>query len=560
MSRIYFNPLVARFIGGKKVVAISLIICGVLSNCLAIFLSLSIGTYYETLSHHHSNKGRILHLFHISLPHKRQYFFVVFLLLILAATLFQFLFRFGCQRVALDFTFWLRKKLFRHHVRMKIEEFSKKTIGAYLLRYSGDLRSAQSYLEKGIFQFGSDVFFIALGILVLFQLHLQASVYVVSGFVAGFSLMQYLSLQIKKLDDQRTDMLASNLSYIHESLHSLETIKTWNKEYSAISRFKKKTDSLHRVSVQAAFWKSLHHVLPFAIMFLLLLTVFFTHAKTPGEKGSSFIPYILLLLALFPAIKRTMRVTAIWKSGVTGLKKIELILGLPLENEQRLEDYKAHEGKVEFQNVSFSYEGENQVISDMSCTWEVGKMNYLDGKGKTALLKLLIGLYQPSAGVILLDGADLRSLSLKSIRQHIAFCSDHTLLHGNTVFKCLFLDKSHIYDEVQNCLRLLQFSRADEGSAFNLHDRIGKGGRLLSQSDSQKLKVARTLLSRKKVLVFDGIIEHLEPAVQQALITYLETIKKEKTVILTAKSIERFINAERPMYEDRIVHKYKQAN
>lgn len=560
MNRIYSNPLVARFLSRKKAVALSLIICGVLSNCLAIFLSLSIGTYYETLSHHHSNKGRILHLLHISLPHKRHYFLMVFLLLILAATLFQFLFRFGSQRVALDFSFWLRKKLFRHHVRMKMEEFSKKSIGSYLLRYSGDLRSAQSYLEKGIFQFGSDVFFIALGILVLFQLHLQASLFVVAGFVVGFSLMQYLSRQIKKLDDQRTDMLASNLSYIHESLHSLETIKTWNKEYSVISRFKGKTDSLRGVNVQAACWRSLHHVLPFAILFLLLLTVFFTHTQTTGEKGSSFIPYILLLLLLFPAIKRIMRVTSTWKSGITGLKKIELILELPLENEEKLEEYKAHEGKVEFQNVSFSYEGKKQIIQDMFCTWETGKINYLKGKGKTTLLNLLMGLYQPSAGVIFLDGTDFRSFSLKSIRQHIAFCSDDTLLHGNTLFKCLFLDKSYHPEEVQHCLRLLQFSRADEGSAFNLHDRIGKGGRLLSQSDSQKLKVARTLLSRKKVLVFDGIIEHLEPAVQQAVIAYLESIKHEKTVILTAKSVERLIDAERPMNEEKIVHKYKQAN
>jgi ABC-type bacteriocin/lantibiotic exporter with double-glycine peptidase domain len=109
-------------------------------------------------------------------------------------------------------------------------------------------------------------------------------------------------------------------------------------------------------------------------------------------------------------------------------------------------------------------------------------------------------------------------------------------------------------------LRLLQFSRADEGSAFNLHDRIGKGGRLLSQSDCQKLKVARTLLSRKKVLVFDGIIEHLEPAVQQAVIAYLDTIKKEKTVILTAKYAERFLNDEQAVHKNRMEHRYNPAN
>ena len=163
MNKIGIDPLVTSFFQRKKAVVLLLFSCGVLSNCLSIFLSLSIGTYYETLSHHHSNKGRILHLFHISLPHKRHSFFLVFLVLITTTTLLQFLFRFGSQRLALDFSFWLRKKLFRHHVRMKMEEFSKKTIGSYLLRYSGDLRSTQSYVEKGIFQFGSDVFFYSLG-------------------------------------------------------------------------------------------------------------------------------------------------------------------------------------------------------------------------------------------------------------------------------------------------------------------------------------------------------------------------------------------------------------
>lgn len=549
MNRIILKPLVAGFLKGKKAVALSLIISGVLSNCLAIFLSLSIGTYYETLSHHHSNKGRILHLFHISFPHRRSHFFLVFLLLILAATLFQFLFRFGSQRFALDFSFWIRKKLFRHHLRMRIEDFSKKTIGSYLLRYSGDLKSAQVYLEKGVFQFGSDLFFIALGISVLFQLHLHASVYVVAGFVTGFLVMQYLSLQIRKLDDVRIDLLASNISYIHESLHSLETIKTWNKEYKVINRYKNKTDMLYQVSVRTAFWNSVHYILPFAIMFLLLLTVFFTHDPSPEERGSSFIPYILLLLLLFPAIKRTMRVSATWKSGINGLKKIESILDLPLENEQNLEEYQGQEGIVEFQNVSFSYENNKQIINNMSCIWETGKINYLDCNGKTTQTKLLAGLYQPSAGVILLDGADLRNLSLKSIRQHIAFCSDYIQLHGNTVFKCLFLDKSPHYDEVYNCLRLLQFSKADEQGEFNLHYRIGSGGKLLSHSDRQKLKVARTLLSRKKVLVFDGIIEHLEPAVQQAVIAYLDRIKNDKTVILSEKSSERFLHDHSSVHE-----------
>ncbi|HWJ92027.1 MAG TPA: ABC transporter ATP-binding protein [Flavisolibacter sp.] len=553
MARKFISRLITGFLKGRKAVAIALIVCGVLSNCLAIFLSLSIGTYYETLSHHHSNKGRILHLLHVSLPHNRQYFFSVFLLLTFATTLFQFLFRFGSQSIALAFSFWLRKKLFRHHLRMRIEASSKKTVGSYLLRYSSDLKSAQSFLEKGFFQFGSDLFFIVFGILVLFQLHLVASIYVAAGFLSAFSLMHFVSLKIKKLDDMRTDSLSANVSYIHESLQGLETIKTWNKEFSVINRFKEKTDVLQRISVKAAFWKSLHYVLPFAIMFLLLLTVFFTHSNTSGPKGAAFIPYILLLLLLFPAIKRTMRVSAIWKSGNTGLRKLESFLQQPLENEQGKENYEFSEGKIEFHHVSFSYDAENQVLSNMSFTWEPGKINYLDCRGSTTVFKLLVGLYQPAGGTILLDGTDLDSLSLKSVRRHIAFCSDQTVLHGNTPFKCLFLDKSQNYDEVRKWLRILNFSRKNKNDDFDLHCDIGKGGRLLSRSDYQKLKIARTVLSRKKVLMFDGIIEQLEPTVQQAVIAYLEMIKSERTIILTTKYYNGFAGGQQSMMEKTII-------
>lgn len=537
MNKIRLNQLVVDFLRGKKAVTILLIICGVVSNCLAIFLSLSIGTYYETLSHHNSNKGRILHLFHISLPHKRHYFFMVFLLLIIATTVFQFLFRFGSQHIALDFSFWLRKKLFRHHLRMKMDDFAKKSIGSYLLRYSGDLKSAQSYLEKGFFQFGSDVFFIAIGIFVLFQLHMQASVYAVAGFLVGFSLMQYLGLKIKKLDDERTDMLAANLAYIHETLHGLETIKTWNQEFTVIQKFKKRTDDLHRVSLKTNFWKCLHYVLPFTILFLLLLTVFFTHVRARGEGGASFIPYILQLLLLFPAIKRTMRVSATWKSGMGGLKKIQSILQQPLEKEDSLPDYIPTEGKIEFRNISFSYDNKKQVLNDVSFTCHSGTINCISYQGKTTIFKLLVGLYEPTKGTIFLDGNNLRNFSLKSIRKHIAFCSDHTILQGNTVFKCLFLKKEkYNHDEVHACLRMLHFSMINKNGEFELHQNIGRGATLLSESDYQKLKIARTLLSKKQILLFDGIIEHLETEVQQAVTGYLEKLKRDKTIVISKRS------------------------
>lgn len=544
MSKALFNPLISHFFRQRKAVCLALVFCGVLSNCLTIILSLSIGVYYESLGEHASNKGQILRMFHISLPHNHNFFYGVFFLLVLAASLLQFLFRFGSQRIALNFSFQLRKKLFRYHLRAPLEDLSKKSIGSRLLRYSGDLKRVQSYLEKGLFQFGSDVFFIGIGIFVLFRLHLQASLYIIAGLAAGFCLMYLLSLKIKKLENRRTNRFSSDLSYIHDSFHGLETIKAWNREYRFISRFKDKTDSIRNISVRSAFWKSLYHVLPFAILFFLLLVVFFTHTRSPAE-GSSFIPYILLLLLLFPAIKRAMRVSAVWKSGLAALRKIGSLLQLRLENEARPEAYDPSEGKVEFRNVSFSYDGQKEVLSNANFTFNAGKINHLDFKDATTIFKLLTGLYTPATGAILLDGTDLSRFSFKSIRQQVAFCSELMVLQGDTIFQSLFLEKQRRnFDDVHDCLQMLRLSIAKEDGKFDLYARIGQGGKLLSRTDRQKLNVARTILSKKRILLFDGIIEQLEPVVQNSVMAYLENLQHDRTIIVTAKPPVR---AERPV-------------
>jgi ABC-type multidrug transport system fused ATPase/permease subunit len=277
-------------------------------------------------------------------------------------------------------------------------------------------------------------------------------------------------------------------------------------------------------------------VLPFSILFFTLLTVFLAHIKGPGEQGgSSFIPYVLLLLLLFPSIKRIMRIPAVWRSGKSGLEKINSMLVLPLE-EDVLQDYEPGEGKIEFKNVSFSYDDNYKVLDDASFTWQPGPINYIDSKGKTTLFKLLIGLYVPTGGEIFIDGNEISKYSKKSLRDHIAFLSEGTGLHGKTIYKCLNIRKGiPSYDDIQDCLRLLRFSMSGKNKEVDLHKYIGPAGRLLSHSDCQKLKIARTLLSKKKILIIDGIIESLDEEAQRAVIFSLEQIKNERTIIISGK-------------------------
>lgn len=525
--------VVSDFILRKKGMAFLLIVSGVISNCLLIFLSLSIGTFYEILNERHSVKSRILHQLNIDLPHQQNDFFILFASFLICTFLFQFLFRYGSKKIAMEFSFSIRKRLFSSHIRMKPEVFSQKAIGSYLLRYSGDIKSLQTYVEKGVFQFSGDALFIVLSMSLLFYMNVQATVFVMAGLVIGFLITRRISARTKEIEWERRDLLSAHLSYVHESLSALETIKAWNREYSTIKRFDKKTDRLSALTLKSNFWLSLNYSVPFFMVFLTLMVVLMVHMSSgaAGNNSISFIPYILLLILLFPAAKRLMRISSVWRSGSIALQKVKNVLDAPVENETEAGSYLPREGKIQFHNVSFSYDGDDQILKDLNFTWQPGAINFLQGRGKTSIVKLLIGMSEPSAGTILLDGADIKKYSLRSVRQHIAYLSENTSLHGNTVYKCLHLRSSHNLKEVNECLRMLGFSDQANGDT-DLHRNIGQGGRLLSRSDYKKLLLARTLLSKKKIWIIDEQFDDIDETCRQQLFSIFQQAKNKKTIVL----------------------------
>lgn len=529
--------IVANYIFRKKVTTFLLILSGTLTNGLVILLSLSIGTFYEMLTDRNSDKSRILHQLNIDLPHQLNDFFILFFFLVICAFLFQFLFRYGSKKIATDFSFSIRKRLFNSHIRMKPAEFSKKPIGSYLLRYSGDIKSLQTYIEKGIFQFSGDALFMGLSIGVLFYMNTQATVYVVGGLLIGFLITRGISTRVRESEKARRDLLSTHLSFVHESFSVLETIKTWNREYPTIKRFEKKTDRLVALTEKSNFWSSINYAVPFLVVFLTLMVVLMAHAGTGivNSNSTSFVPYVLLLILLFPVAKRLMRISSVWRSGSIAIQKVTKILRSHAENEMQAMNYQPGEGKIQFHEVSFSYEAGEPFLENLNFSWQPGTINFLQGKGKSSIVKLLVGINDPTGGTIFLDGIDIKKFSLRTIRKHIAFLSEKTCLHGNTIFKCLHLrNNNHDLKEVEECLKMLGFSFSQNGNP-DLHRNIGDGGRLLSRSDYKKLLLARTILSKKKIWIIDELFDDVDETCRHQLFSIFQQATAQRTIVIDEK-------------------------
>lgn len=536
------KTLIREFFIRKIPLSITLIFLTVLESCTTIILSLSIGNYYEILGSRHSTKDQLMQKLHITLPHDPKTFFIAFAIIVIVKLCLQFTSKYFSELLASSFTLSLQNKLFRHHLKMNIIDFAKKPVGKYLLRYSGDINSIRHYLIRGVFHFISDCFFLLISLAVLLSFDITITLLIIAGLTIGFFLFIFLNSKLKKIQILHRNMLSSNLHFVNEGLKAIITFKLFNKEYSIIKKYKKRTDKLMGVNKQYIFFESVNHALPHALLSFTLLSVFIVHLHFfmggSALSGESFIPCILLIILMFPIYHRFLEVSPVWQAGNISFIKIAAILNLPIEEDQSEIEFLPTKGLIEFNNVSFSYSGGKPLLINCNFCFCPGQINQLHGNYKSTILKLILGLYTPDSGSILFDGVDANLFSKKSIRNSIAFISEEVPLCGSTILRCLYL-KNNEYNRTRalELLQLLNYSNNSSGEIIDLDAKIGEQGKYLSKSQYKKLIIARALLSDKAIILVDDALESLEADAQSNIAKLLYQLKDTHTIIVAGKVI-----------------------
>ena len=539
------KSLLHEFFKGKLMVCFFLILLSIFESCLTIIISLSIGNYYEMLSDHNSNKSRLLNILHISIPRDPQAFFIVFGCMVISKFFLELMKKYFLESFALSFSLQLQKKLFRHHLRMNLQDFEKKPVGKYLLRYSGDINSIRHYLTKGVFHFTTDCIFLIISLILLLSLDKTITMVILTGITLGFLLLYLINNKLKQIQVERRNTLSANLHFVNEGLKAITTIKVFNKESAIISRYKNRTENLIKVSKKYIFLESINSSLPHALLFLTLLLIFIVHLYqsttgiNPLESGGKYIPYILLIILMFPTYHNFLEVNAVWQSGNIAFSKIAAVFNYPLEeSEENKKQYQPTEGVIEFKDVSFTYPDSQQIINKLNFICLPGHINQLEGNYKSTILKLILGIYLPDSGTILLDGVNSKLFTKQSIRKHITWISDEVPLYGNTIRKCLLLKSINDTENRQKATELLtelNFSNILGKGTINLDDKIGENGKYLSKSQYKKVLIVRALLTTKKIILIDEVLESITDNSQSDINLLLNKLKNTTTIISTVK-------------------------
>jgi ABC-type multidrug transport system fused ATPase/permease subunit len=256
------------------------------------------------------------------------------------------------------------------------------------------------------------------------------------------------------------------------------------------------------------------------------------------------------------ALRRLMRVNIIWQSGWLSFQKLMSLIRLPMEVQPKEQEGEpmpetpaettgTRQDEIQIEGLGFSYQDDRQLFTGISIRLTPGTITLLkgpQGTGKTTFIKLLLRLFAPTQGTILLNGVDYKDLTPFGIRKKIAVVSEDMPLLGNTIFEAIaYRPTPERRERAAKILDQLGLSFAADSNAALAYG-LSSGASNISAGDRAMLQVARALMTRKKILLLDEPFKQLDTAHKQILLKHLQKLKPTHTILLVANNIPAEIN------------------
>jgi len=443
----------------------------------------------------------------------------------------------------------------RHSLELPYAVFEDQRSGETL----GKLQKVRTDVEKLITASVNILFTSLVGIvfvmLYAISVHwLIAPVYFLTVPLLGI-LSSVLSQKIKKIQKVIVAETTALAGATTESLRNIELVKSLGLAQQEIRRLNNTTEKILQLELKKVrYLRSLSFVQGTSVNFLrtsilfLMLYLIYAREITVGQ----FFSLWIYSFFIFGPLQELGNVINIYREAEVSLKNFENILNTPKEPKPLAPIVLTDLSRLAFERVSFKYaSSHSQALLDISFIVRRGETIAFvgpSGSGKTTLVKLLVGLYTPEAGRILYDDCPLTEIDLDRLRERIGFVTQDTQLFSGTIRENLLFVNPNASDD--ECLKVLHKSacqsllaRADKG----LDSLIGEGGVKVSGGEKQRLSIARALLLRPNLLVFDEATSSLDSLTEEAINETIRdiSVRQDLITILIAHRLSTVLHAER---------------
>lgn len=356
----------------------------------------------------------------------------------------------------------------------------------------------------------------------------------------AFALFQQRNMH--KIAEMGMQGNAQRNATLIESLGNLEAVKSFNVQSDVQAKWEDSTIFLSRNSARmrllsASVTNSAVFVQHFVGMCIIIVGVYLA---IDGQltRGALVAAYLISSRAMAP-IGQAAGLMAHYHQAAKSMELLENIMDRPVEYQQS--DHKIDrpviQGDIEFRNVSFAYPGSRQqVLTDINLTIRAGEHLAILGKngsGKSTLAKLIMGLYQPIDGSVLIDGIDIRQLDVTQLRRNVGYVpQDVTLFQGSLKHNILLSSPNEDSERLLNSTRLAGLDSMIKHHPEGINMQVGERGNQLSGGQRQSVGIARALINEPPILLLDEPTASLDHTSEEQVKTNLAAESEGKTLLL----------------------------
>lgn len=413
----------------------------------------------------------------------------------------------------------------KHSLELPYQVFEDQRSGETL----GILQKVRLDSEKFITSFISILFVSLIGMVFVIVYSVAVSYKVTLIYFTAIPIISFvswfLSRKIKTIQQKIVSETTSLAGSTTESLRNIELVKSLGLASQEIERLNKTTYKILGLELKKVkYVRSMSFVqgttvnLVRSIMVVVLLVLIFENTISAGQ----YFSFLFYSFFLFGPLQELGNVILSWREAEVSLGNFKNILNTPIDQKPANPKVLNKIGSLEFSDLSFRHlTGKTNALNEISFKVNDGETIAFvgpSGSGKTTLVKLLVGLYQPVIGQVLYNDISSREIDLDQLREKIGFVTQDTQLFSGTIRENLQFVRPGATDE--ECLSVLEqaacqslLSRADKG----LDTVIGEGGVKVSGGEKQRLSIARALLRRPDILVFDEATSSLDSLTEEEI-------------------------------------------
>ena len=455
----------------------------------------------------------------------------------------RFLHQFCIRYVGIATVRDIRNKLHEHFQRLSLSQVTKETSGSYVSRVTNDLVSVQSWVAETITTIFNDsskaVFLFAWLLSVNWSLTL-VSVIIIPLFALPVAK---LAKKLRKLSRKGQESIGDLSSYVQESLQNLKLVQGYNLEESRNKKFfsinsklfstLKKTITLEAVispitgfvgacGVAFVFWYGMKSVALSQI--------------TLGDFSSYFLTTVLL----YEPIKRISRVWSTLQQALGASERVFEVLDQEpsLKVPRAAVHVKRFKGQIVFNGVSFIYPSGREVLKGINLEINSGEKVALvgpSGVGKTSLVSLIPRFYDPQHGNIEIDGIDIKTIDIHSLRSQISLVIQEQVLCNCSIRENILFGKPNASEkEIIEAAKKAHVMEFIEKLYEGFETVVGENGTKLSGGQRQRVALARAFLRDAPILILDEPTNHLDSESERFVREAINELVKNKTVIIIA--------------------------